>query len=256
MLTGNMTATSFNQTRSQRGVVQERCSVVFGSSFIKFMGLSANGWLNRWRRLSSLRYIACANPSGHANFQFMTFNSGFRVLISVIARPHPTLSPGRGLLPGTLLGGHPSVRPIQRPDWRKRRQPSANPKGIPAQSPGLRACELPWVHAAHPASTATRLRRTRDKILLCRSAAVSETSRSNVACNGRVEQSGAAERSGVAAAGFQHSRAPASPSNPMPGAAHNAKVSRQVCGCGGPVLTRSASGAAVAPISSANISCW
>ena len=29
-----------------------------------------------------------------------------------------------------------------------------------------------------------------------------------VACNGRVEQSGAAERSGIAAAGFYHSRAP------------------------------------------------
>ena len=42
--------------------------------------------------------------------------------------------------------------------------------------------------------------------LLWRSAAVSKTSRSNVVCKGRVEQSGAAERSGIAAAGFHHSR--------------------------------------------------
>ena len=41
-----------------------------------------------------------------------------------------------------------------------------------------------------------------------RSAAVSQTSRSNSVCNGRVEQSDAAERLDLDAAGFQHSCAP------------------------------------------------
>jgi len=40
-----------------------------------------------------------------------------------------------------------------------------------------------------------------------RSAAVSQTSRSHLAGNGRVEQAGAAECLAMAAAGFQHSRA-------------------------------------------------
>ena len=52
---------------------------------------------------------------------------------------------------------------------------------------------------------------------LWRSATVSKTSRSNSACNGRVEQSGAAERSAIAAAGaIAHSRAPPKKFIPRP----------------------------------------
>ena len=57
MLTGNKMATSFSQTRSQRGVVQERCSKGLGSSFINLL-LVSNGASTRGSRRPTGRSAA------------------------------------------------------------------------------------------------------------------------------------------------------------------------------------------------------